>query len=342
MSSYLRASVLNLISVAVFVPGAMSQSDVVIIKNGDRITGEIKKLEKGVIHIDPDYGKNVFQIEWGKVGRIESKQSFIIDTSSGRRVSGLIQVDPENSGRVMVETHTGSLAVELSDIVWAQPFNRDFWSRFSATVDLGASVAKAAGSKQANLGSSVGYLGEAYRLAGSFDWNRNIVGESRSNRWEANGQYLRFIGQKWFGVGTANFLQSDELQLQLRTTAAPGIGRFLRRTNRMYWNIAGGGQWINERSQDPNLPRKNSGEGWAQTELNLFDLGDLNLITTFKVSPSFTDAGRIRLDFRSDLKYDLPKDLYVRFGLSDNFDSRPQSDTPKNDYVFSFGVGWEF
>ncbi len=313
-----------------------------IVKNGDRITGEIKKLEKGVIHIDPDYGKNIFQIEWSEVGRIESRQPFVIDTSSGRRVSGPIQADPENSGRVLIKTRTGQVAVELSEIVWAHPFNQDFWSRLSSSVDLGASVSKAAGSRQANLGSTVGYVEERYQLRGSFDWNRNIVGESSSNRWEANGQSVRLIRQKWFWAGAADFLQSDELQLQLRTTVAPGIGRFLKRTNRMHWYIAGGGQWTNERSQDPSLPRKDSGEGWAQTELNLFDMGDLSLLTRFKVSPSFTDAGRIRLDFRSDVKYDFPKDLYVRFGLSDNFDSRPQGDAPKNDYVFSVGVGWEF
>ncbi len=342
MSFYPRSSVLKLIFLAMFVPSAMPQSDVVIIKNGDRITGEIKKLEKGVIHIDPDYGKNIFQIEWSEVKQIDSKESFVVESSSGRRISGLIQVDPEDSERLMVETDAGPVAVELHEIVWAQPFNRDFWSRFSAAVDLGASASKAAGSKQANLGSTVGYLEERYQLRGSFDWNRNIVGESKTNRWEANGQSIRLIRQRWFWAVTANFLQSDELQLQLRTTTAPGIGRFLKRTNRMYWNVAGGGQWTNERSQDPSLPRKNSGEGWAQTEFNLFDIGDLSLLTTFKVSPSFTDAGRVRLDFRSDVKYDFPKDLYVRFGLSDNFDSRPQGDTPKNDYVFSFGVGWEF
>ncbi len=342
MSSYRRiAIVLHLVLLFIVVPKALAQNDVIVTQNGDRITGEIKKLEKGVIYIDPDYSDSIFQIDWKKVKQVESEQSFIIETSSGNRVFGLIQADPTNSGKVLVETAFGAVAVELSEIVFAQPFNRNFWNRFNAAVDFGGSVTKSSASKQANLGATMSYLHESYRLQGSYDWNRNVVGESETNRWEANIAYQRFVGRKWFGVGTTHFLQSDELQLQLRTTIAPGIGRFLKRTNRFYWNVAGGGQWTNENFKDPSLASKNSGEGWVQTELSLFDLENLNLLTRLKMSPSLTDRGRIRLDFRSDLKYDLPKGLYIRFGLSDNFDSRPQGDAPRNDYVFSFGAGWE-
>jgi len=323
-------------------PFALAQQDVVIMKNGDRITGEIKEMKRGVITIDPDYGDNIFGIEWKEVERIESKESFIIETAKGDRVAGTIQIDPGDTEGLVVQDHGGPVTVERPDVVWVRPFEGDFWSRLNTTIDLGGSVAKAAGSKQVNLASTVGYLEERWGLQGTYDWNRNIVGEEKTNRWEADARYTRLIGRRWFALASGNFLSSDELQLNLRTTVAPGFGRYLKRTNSLYWSIGGGVQWVNENFTDPALANKNSGEGWFGTEVNLFDIGGLNWLANFRVSPSFTETGRVRMDFRTDVKYDLPRDLYIRVGLSDNYDSRPLNDAPKNDYVFSYGIGWEF
>ena len=343
MSSHQRFTVILLfIGLVVSLPIATAQEDVIVMKNGDRITGTIKKMTKGIITIDTDYDESVFGIEWKKVARIESKESFVIETADGERVAGTVQVDPADTEKVVVQDDTGPVTVELPEIVWVQPFDRSFWSRFNTTIDLGGSVAKAAGSKQVNLASTAGYLQERWGLQSSFDWNKNVVGAEKTNRWESDTRYTRLIRRRWFGLVSGNFLSSDELQLDLRTTVAPGFGRYLKRNNSMYWSISGGPQWINENFMTPGLPNKNSGEGWFGTELNLFDVGDLDWSMGFKVSPSFTEPGRVRMDFRTDLKYKLPKDLYIRVGLSDNYDSRPLPGSPQNDYVFSYGVGWEY
>ena len=86
----------------------------------------------------------------------------------------------------------------------------------------------------------------------------------------------------------------------------------------------------------------NSAEAIAGIELNGFNLGDLNLLTRYIVFPSLTDSGRVRMDFTTDLKWDLPKDLYFSMGFSTNYDSRPPADTPKNDYIYSSSVGWSY
>jgi uncharacterized protein DUF481 len=318
-----------------------AKTDVIYTKNGDRITGEIKKLQRGVIHIDPSYGKNVFQIDWDDVARVESSQRFIIETSGGKRVSGSIKHPPDNDQQIVVDTSAGPVAVERPQMVGALPFDVGFWSRMAASIDLGTTVTKSNGSKQANVNALVGYNAEKWRVKGTFNLVRNTVGEEETRRWEGNVGYSRFIRAKWFGLIGTNFLKSDELQVDLRTTVAPGVGRFFKRTSRMYWSAAGGAQWTNERFADPELSAKSSAEAWAGTEINLYDIGDVSWLTQITVSPGLTEPGRVRLDFNTDFKIDLPKDLYFRVGLRDNFDSQPSSDAPRNDYVFSLGLGWE-
>ena len=61
----------------------LAADSVVVLKNGDRISGEIRKIEAGELHIDPDYGKNVFRIDWDEVERVEGNKNSIIETSQG-------------------------------------------------------------------------------------------------------------------------------------------------------------------------------------------------------------------------------------------------------------------
>ena len=76
--------------------------------------------------------------------------------------------------------------------------------------------------------------------------------------------------------------------------------------------------------------------------MNAFDIGSVDILSSFTFIPSFTQSGRIRMDFRTDLQWELIKDLFFRVGFTDNYDSSPQGDTPSNDYVFSTSVGWSY
>jgi hypothetical protein len=82
-------------------------------------------------------------------------------------------------------------------------------------------------------------------------------------------------------------------------------------------------------------------EGYVGSELNLFDIGDFSLFISIFIFPSFTESGRWRSDIRLDTKYKFPKDFYIKFGLTMNYDNRPALAGKKIDYVFAFSVGWE-
>jgi hypothetical protein len=142
-------------------------------------------------------------------------------------------------------------------------------------------------------------------------------------------------------VTFGNFLQSDELELDLRSTIGGGVGRYLVQNNRWLLSINGGGAWTNENFEDPLVSKKNSGEALGAIEFNAFNIGDLNILAQFSVFPSLSELGRVRMNFRNDFKWDLPQDLYFSVGFTNNFDSSSPTDgTSRNDYVFSTSVGW--
>jgi len=53
-------------------------------------------------------------------------------------------------------------------------------------------------------------------------------------------------------------------------------------------------------------------------------------------------SGRFRLDFKFDLKYELPLDFYIKTGTTINYDNQPVADAGTLDYVIQTGIGWEW
>jgi hypothetical protein len=105
-----------------------------------------------------------------------------------------------------------------------------------------------------------------------------------------------------------NFLTNTEKALELRTTTKLGISKFLIHTNKHYWKARGGLSLNNENFSNTTESRSRV-VGFVGSELNLFDIGDLNLFNSVFVNPRLTESGRWRSDIKLDLKYDLPRDF---------------------------------
>lgn len=101
---------------------ASAGEDILVLKNGDHLTGEIKKLVGGDIHIDADYGENIFIIDWGEVERVESKSHYVFETSTGHRYAGSLQTDPEDPTMVVISEASGDVEVPAVELVAMSPF----------------------------------------------------------------------------------------------------------------------------------------------------------------------------------------------------------------------------
>ena len=89
---------------------APERRDVVVMKNGDRITGKIKKLDHGQLYIEPPYVVAPIPVDWLQADRIETTAKFQLEMSGGKRLVGTIQKIPtkENPNQDFVITNAGS------------------------------------------------------------------------------------------------------------------------------------------------------------------------------------------------------------------------------------------
>jgi len=318
-----------------------AQTDSLIMKNGQMVMGEIKNMTRSVITIETDYSDSDFKIEWDEVSQVFSDQFYLITLSDGTRLNGFVNTDSIDTENLILDTGDGLVTTTVNEVVYMKPLEGDFISRMSASLSVGYDITKANNLRQFSSRVSLGYLANFWSLKLSY----NAVQSSQDDvedirRTDIIANFTYFLKNDWFALFTQEFLQNDEQLLALRATSKTGMGKYLIHSNSSTFGLSGGAVWNNETFTD-ETPSRNSAEAFLGVQLDIFDMGDLNLFTSAIGYPSLTEKGRFRADFKIDLKYDLPHDFFITLGYTHNFDNQPIEGAAENDYVFQTSIGWE-
>lgn len=318
-----------------------AQKDSIVFKNGKHLIGEIGGMNKGILKIDVEYGDSDFAIEWGAINGIYTESEFLISLNDRSRYNGILNGELDSVRIITPEADT--VVVKLNEVVYLEDYDTKFKDRFNASIDLGLSLTKANNLKQFNSRSSLGYAAQNWNLRGTVN---SVISEQddqaeRTRRTDASITFRYILQKGWFLFPEVLILSSTELNLDLRTITKAGIGNYIFRTNKAFWNLtAGVSRTVEDFSNDQE--DRNSWEAVFGTDLDLFDIGNLNLSLGIDAYPSLTESGRFRSDITFDLKYDLPLDFYIRLGTTFNYDNRPAEGGSDSDYVVQSGLGWEF
>src|SRR5580698_3090112 len=78
---------------------AREKSDILVMRNGDRLTCEIKSLDADTLSIGLDYASGTISINWDMVDHIESKQLFLVKTQDGTVYSGSLSTPASPGAR---------------------------------------------------------------------------------------------------------------------------------------------------------------------------------------------------------------------------------------------------
>ncbi len=332
-----------LIAILLFGAGTYAQKDSLVFKSGIHMIGEVKGMNRGVVAVETSYSDSDFKIEWGKIKEIYTETYFLITLSDGSRYNGHLGMS--EAGKVNLHTDEGkTVETEFEHIVFLDDIDKGFWSQLYASIDIGFDLTKANNFSQLSMRSNIGYTAKRWNLDAYYNtlFSRQDSIEA-IRRMEGGLSYRYFLPRDWYPIVSLDFLSSTEQKIQLRTTGKAGFGKYVIHTNRTYWAFSGGANYNNENYSD-DTPDRKSWEGFLGTELNLFDIGDLNLLTKLTAYPSFTESGRWRADFNFDARYEMPfdDDFYIKVGLTFNYDNQPIEGASDIDYVFHTGFGWQW
>src|SRR5271169_357930 len=203
---------------------ARESTDVIVMKNGDHLTGEIKGLSGGVLYVSMNYILGTSDVQWSKVDHIESKQLFLVKTEDGSVYTGTLSTAEVAAGRPMsievVEAPDKQVVLERKRVVQMDMTSERFWQRFNGDINTGIIYSKGNQSTQFNLGSDVGYPRE--RWAASASYNSTLAastGATASTRNQLGlGAQRLMRWNNWFYAGLGDLLQSSVQGIRLQST----------------------------------------------------------------------------------------------------------------------------
>ena len=327
-------------------PGLASalKTDVVTLRNGDRITGEIKGLASGKLDYSTDDAGRL-SIEWDKVARVTTPQQLQVELGTGAKYFGRLGVSDRDGFLVVVHSGVDTLPVE--SVVEISPINAGFLQRVKSYLDVGFTVAKANQATTFSLSGSADYRGPAIGAQLKFDsyaqGQESVPTTARNSVRQAVSWYLP---KRWSAVALAQAEQNDELDLDHRFTGGGAMNRVLSRSNHMELTTGAGLVGTQERfSSAAGISSNASFEGLLSTNWSAFrfDSPKLDFGASVALFPSLSQAGRVRGQMEIRLKYEVFKDFLAGILFTDTFDSRPPDEnTTKNDYVTTLTIGWSY
>jgi hypothetical protein len=150
LSQYATAARSALLLTLLLSATSVLAQDQVILKNGDRITGDIQQIWDGELLIEPAYA-DAFGIELSAIEQILSKRAFRFELGDERKVIGTLEVD-EAGGTVLV-TDRRRRPIALTDIEELEEITEGWdW-----TVRTDLSLDGSSGNSNDNLFSWQGY-----------------------------------------------------------------------------------------------------------------------------------------------------------------------------------------
>src|SRR5215471_12385225 len=142
---------------------AADKVDVVTLRNGDRITCDIKKLDRSVLTISTDPLGTV-TVHWGDIATLASPRQFDLQLASGEHYLGALTAAAPGQIDIALDTG-GSLSFSMRDIVRLAPIGASMWSRMDGGIDAGFSFTQADLETHWTLNGSATYRSPRYLLS---------------------------------------------------------------------------------------------------------------------------------------------------------------------------------
>lgn len=323
-------------------PASAAKTDIILFKNGDRLTGELKALDRGKVSFDTD-AAGVIKIEWDDIEQLFSNTTYEVTLDHGERLYGSL-VETTRHSEIRLQTESTTLDLPFQTVVRMNPIKSTVLDRIDMNVDIGYSLAKANKLEQSNLGYNFSYRAEKRQIKLSFDGSTSSSDSNPSStRVFGDFGYLRFLEKStWYPFGAGQIERNDELGIDRRLSLGGGMSRWLRDTNQN--RIAFSGGLIRSLEYD-NASTETKADTEALVAMDLewfrYDTPQLDVSTKFTLYSRLSGTREPRGNLDVNFKWEIFKDFYWSFSFYYTFDRQTEGGEPTTDYGSFVSIGWK-
>jgi Protein of unknown function, DUF481 len=322
--------------------GAAPKVDVVVLRNGSRIVGEIRSMTKSRLELKTD-DMGTLQIEWDNIAQITAPEYFEVERMNGGLSFGALK--PGASADTMeIVADWGNDQLPLREVMRIQLVKSGFWEKFKGSLDAGAGYASATELLQLDFDAELRYTRprfEAFAQADAVVTQQPEADDTQRSSLTLG--YTRIFPNRHRIFTQAALEQNRELGFELRSSLVGGWAYALARDRRNQL-VGGAGLAVNRE-------KPVEGESTTNVEATIgfdyanfaYDFPNTDIQLTVFGYLGLNQWGRFRLEASTSLKRELFSDFF--FGLKgyESYDSDPPTAGAKrNDWGLSLSLGFSF
>jgi putative salt-induced outer membrane protein YdiY len=317
-------------------------ADMVVFKNGDKLTGTIQTLDSGKLKIIGTLAGDV-SVNLSDVATFSSTQPIVIETKSGQQIHQPISAAEDNA----IRPATGP-AIAIDSIKQLNPIPPKWtgsllvngtMARGNTNTDVLGITFNSEYRRHDDTYNDRTTLGADYNFGRQRDPSTGDTHTTTDN-WMAQGKYDHFFTEKLYSYVDAKIEHDRIAELNYRLT--PGVGL--------------GYQWV----EKPELNfRTEAGVTYVYEDYitdGHDDFAALRLayhldkklaekvkfFNDFEILPAFQDPSDYTLTADAGVRVDVAKNWFTEFKVEWARDNTPPPGADKNDFRYIVGVGYNF
>lgn len=323
---------------------ATAFADVLVLKNGDRITGDIKRIWDAEITIEPEYSDE-FDVEVSAVAHIESARELEIVLDDGSTMNAKFS-GADAQGKQTVHAASGTVSVPLAQLFEVNEPEEAF--EWDSNVEVSANVSKGnTDSVTAKVRADTTVKINDHRHIGEITFDRErltqiATGEQISTKEQDLFKYSYnwLFSDAWFFSADLTFERDPIILLDSRVITSAGLGRDIWDTPRRTLNvILGAGRQfekIDSASTDSGVVT------WSLRFRQDFFSEDVELFHNQDITTNVTGRTNTSYKTSTGLGYELTDLLSARMTLDYDYETRPVESAANEDITFLLGINAEF
>jgi putative salt-induced outer membrane protein YdiY len=336
---------------AVLLASQAADAGLLVLKNGDRITGEIKRIWDAEVTIEPEYSDE-FQVDVSAIDHVESSRKLKIELKDGRSVVARLTGVDEN-GKQSVTAGDQSFSISLEQIFELDEPEEDF--EWDSNVELSADFNSGnTESYNTKLKADTTVKIRDHRHIGEITFLQEVITDTQTQvdtQTQDQSLYLYnynwLFRDPWFFSTRLSFERDPIVQLENRSIVSFGVGRDVWLTPRRELKVElGAGAQTEEISDpDPTVPNKTTDSAvltWVLRYRQDFFGDDLELYHNQSITSNVSGRSNTSYKTTTGLRFEITDLLYVNLSVDYDYETHPAESAVSEDIRMLIGLGAEF
>ena len=322
--------------------GTRAFGDEVWLDNGDRLSGDVVRMENGVLLLKTPYAGEV-SIQWKHVKKIRTDKDVDVILNDKSAVRGIIKTVEEGRGEIKAEKILEPVAFELAQVNIINPRAPEPVLKLSGRVNVGVNKTGGNTDTQAIYGSG--------EVVARTEKNRYTFG-GLVNKAEDDGEktvdnatvymkYDHFLSEKFYFVASGSGTKDDFRDLNLRSAVGLGLGYQFFETPIKNLSFEAGPSYVNE---DFHVAEDNDyGAGrWAVNFDHYLWQKRLQFFHNHEGLLGFESSDNLVIRSRTGLKIPITARFNSTIQYNWDYDKSPSPGLDDTDtaYLFTLGYDW--